>query len=110
MRSRLLQRNLHADPPLALRGQGIFIEDSNGRTIIDGSGGAAVACLGHGHPRVLAAMRAQEQKLCYAHTALYSCESAEQLADLVLEGEPGGLTHLYLCSSGSEATEAEEQR
>jgi adenosylmethionine-8-amino-7-oxononanoate aminotransferase len=106
MRSRLLQRNLRSDPPLALSGEGIFIRDSNGKTVIDGSGGAAVACLGHGHPRVLAAMRAQEEKLCYAHTALYSCESAEQLADLVLEGEPGGLSHLYLCSSGSEATEA----
>ncbi|PWS38483.1 aspartate aminotransferase family protein [Falsiroseomonas bella] len=106
MRSRLLQRNLRSDPPLALSGEGIFIRDSNGKTIIDGSGGAAVACLGHGHPRVLAAMRAQEEKLCYAHTALYSCEPAEQLADLVLQDEPGGLTHLYLCSSGSEGTEA----
>ena len=106
MRSRLLQRNLREDPPLARTGQGIFIHDSNGRTIMDGSGGAAVACLGHGHKRVLEAMRAQMDRLCYAHTALYSSESAERLADLVLEGEPGGLTHLYLCSSGSEATEA----
>ncbi|MGG5823748.1 aspartate aminotransferase family protein [Falsiroseomonas sp. HW251] len=106
MRSRLLQRNLRSDPPLALSGEGIFIHDSNGKTIIDGSGGAAVACLGHGHPRVLAAMQAQMDRLSYAHTALYSCESAEQLADLVLDGEPGGLTHLYLCSSGSEGAEA----
>ena len=106
MRSRLLQRNLREDPPLALSGEGIFIRDSNGKTVIDGSGGAAVACLGHRHPRVLAAMREQMDKLCYAHTALYSCESAERLADMVLEGEPGGLTHLYLCSSGSEGTEA----
>jgi adenosylmethionine-8-amino-7-oxononanoate aminotransferase len=106
MRSRLLQRNLRVDPPIALRGEGMFLHDSNGRTIIDGSGGAAVACLGHGHPRVLEAMRAQMAKLSYAHTALYSCEPAEQLADLVLEGEPGGLTHLYLCSSGSEGVEA----
>ncbi|NKE44724.1 aspartate aminotransferase family protein [Roseomonas frigidaquae] len=106
MRSHLIQRNLRQDPPLALRGEGIFLHDSNGRTIIDGSGGAAVACLGHGHPRVLEAMRAQMDKLTYAHTALYSCESAEALADLVLEGEPGGLSHLYLCSSGSEAMEA----
>ena len=106
MRSRLLQRNLRVDPPIALRGEGMFIHDSNGRTIIDGSGGAAVACLGHGHPRVLEAMRAQMAKLSYAHTALYSCEPAEQLADLVLDGEPGGLTHMYLCSSGSEGVEA----
>ena len=106
MRSRLVQRNLRQDPPLALRGEGMLLHDSNGRTIIDGSGGAAVACLGHGHPRVLAAMRAQMDRLTYAHTALYSCESAEALADLVLEGSPGGLSQLYLCSSGSEAMEA----
>ena len=43
MPSRLIQRNLHRDPPLALRGEGIYIQDSNGRTIIDGSGGAARA-------------------------------------------------------------------
>ena len=104
--SRLIQRSLRTDPPRALRGEGIFLHDSNGRTIIDGSGGAAVACLGHGHKRVLEAMREQQSKLCYAHTSLYSCESAEALADLVLEGEPGGLTHMYLCSSGSEAMEA----
>jgi len=106
MRSRLLQRSLREDPPIALRGEGIWLHDSNGRSIMDGSGGAAVACLGHGHPRVLAAMREQAEKLCYAHTALYSCEAAEELADLILEGEPGGLSHLYLCSSGSEGTEA----
>ena len=70
MRSRLLQRNLRSDPPLALTGEGIFIRDSNGRTVIDGSGGAAVACLGHGHPRVLAAMKAQMDRISYAHTAL----------------------------------------
>jgi adenosylmethionine-8-amino-7-oxononanoate aminotransferase len=106
MPSRLIQRSLRRDPPLAIRGEGIFIHDSNGRTVIDGSGGAAVACLGHGHPRVIEAMKRQMDAICYAHTALYSCESAERLADLLLEGEPGGLTHLYLCSSGSEATEA----
>lgn len=104
--TRLIQRNLRQPPPLALSGEGIFVRDSNGRTIMDGSGGAAVACLGHGHPRVLEAMRAQAAKISYAHTSLYSCESAEALADLVLAEEPGGLTHMYLCSSGSEATEA----
>jgi adenosylmethionine-8-amino-7-oxononanoate aminotransferase len=104
--SRLIHRSLRQDPPLALSGQGIHLHDSNGRTIIDGSGGAAVACLGHGHPRVLEAMRQQQERLCYAHTSLYSNEAAERLAELVLADEPGGLTHLYLCSSGSEASEA----
>jgi adenosylmethionine-8-amino-7-oxononanoate aminotransferase len=65
--SRLIHRDIRKDPPLALRGEGIFLHDSNGRSIIDGSGGAAVACLGHGHPRVLEAMRAQMERLTYAH-------------------------------------------
>ena len=56
--SHLIHRSLRSDPPLALSGQGIHLRDQDGRAIIDGSGGAAVACLGHGHPRVLEAMRA----------------------------------------------------
>jgi adenosylmethionine-8-amino-7-oxononanoate aminotransferase len=74
--SHLVHRSLRAAPPIALRGEGIWLHDRDGRAVIDGSGGAAVACLGHGHPHVLAAMRAQMERLCYAHTALYSCESA----------------------------------
>lgn len=104
--SRLIHRSLHHDPPIATRGEGIFLYDADGRAVIDGSGGAAVACLGHGHPRVLAAMRSQLDKLTYAHTALYSCESAERLADLLVGEAPGGLTHAWFCSSGSEGCEA----
>ncbi len=104
--SHLVHRSLRADPPVATRGEGIWLHDADGHTIIDGSGGAAVACLGHGHPRVIAAMKAQIDKLCYAHTALFSCESAERLADIMVGHAPGGLTHAYFCSSGSEGNEA----
>ncbi|SDB61287.1 aspartate aminotransferase family protein [Belnapia rosea] len=104
--SHLVHRSLHADPPLALRGEGIYLYDQSGRAIIDGSGGAAVACLGHGHPRVIEAIKAQLDKLAYAHTALFSCESAEELADIMVGHRPGGLTHAYFCSSGSEGNEA----
>ena len=104
--SHLVHRSLRADPPVAVSGQGIWLHDASGRAVIDGSGGAAVACLGHGHPRVLAAMRAQMEKLCYAHTSLFSCESAEALADRLVGHAPGGLTHAYFVSSGSEGAEA----
>ncbi|EFH12111.1 aspartate aminotransferase family protein [Pseudoroseomonas cervicalis] len=104
--SHLIHRSLRSDPPLAVSGQGIWLRDAAGRAVIDGSGGAAVACLGHGHPRVLAAMRAQMERLCYAHTSLYSCESAEALADKLVGHAPGGLTHAYFVSSGSEGSEA----
>jgi adenosylmethionine-8-amino-7-oxononanoate aminotransferase len=104
--SHLVHRSLRADPPLAVRGEGIWLHEANGHAVMDGSGGAAVACLGHGHPHVLGALRAQMEKLTYAHTALYSCESAERLADMLVGHAPGGLTHAYFVSSGSEGMEA----
>jgi len=104
--SHLVHRSLRADPPVAVSGQGIWLTEQNGHAVMDGSGGAAVACLGHGHPHVLGAMRAQLEKLTYAHTALFSCESAERLADMLVGDAPGGLTHAYFVSSGSEGMEA----
>jgi adenosylmethionine-8-amino-7-oxononanoate aminotransferase len=104
--SHIVHRSLRQDPPIAVRGEGIFLYDRDGHEIIDGSGGAAVACLGHGHPRVIGAIKAQLDQLTYAHTALFSCESAEQLADIMVGHAPGGLTHAYFCSSGSEGNEA----
>ena len=104
--SHLVHRSLRQDPPIAVRGEGIYLYDRDGRAIIDGSGGAAVACLGHGEPRVIEAIKAQLDQLTYAHTALFSCGSAERLADIMVGHAPGGLTHAYFCSSGSEANEA----
>ena len=104
--SRVLHRSLHIDPPLAVRGRGIHLYGQDGREIIDGSGGAAVACLGHGHARVNAAIAAQLDEVAYVHTALFGNRPAEALADMLLDGEPGGLSHAFFVSSGSEAMEA----
>ena len=104
--SRILHRTLFADPPIAVSGRGMYLTAADGREIIDGSGGAAVACLGHGDARINAAIAAQLAKVAYVHTAIFSNAAAEELADIILEGSPGGLTHAYLCSSGSEGCEA----
>ncbi len=104
--SRILHRSLAADPPLAVRGEGMYLFGEDGRAIIDGSGGAAVACLGHGHARVNAAIAAQLQQVAYVHTSLFTNAPAEQLADALLAEAPGGLTHAFFVSSGSEAVEA----
>jgi adenosylmethionine-8-amino-7-oxononanoate aminotransferase len=104
--SRILHRSLAADPPLALRGEGIHLYGEDGRAIIDGSGGAAVACLGHGDARVNAAIAAQLARVAYVHTALFSNAAAEELADVLLADRPGGLTHAFFVSSGSEGFEA----
>src|SRR5689334_21990702 len=103
--SRVLHRS-GSIPPTALGGEGIYLHLADGRKIIDGSGGAAVACLGHGNRRIADAIGRQASSMAYAHTGTFSSEPAEALAHIVLDGEPGGLTHAYFCSSGSEGTEA----
>jgi adenosylmethionine-8-amino-7-oxononanoate aminotransferase len=104
--SRVLHRTLFADPMLATRGEGIYLHTADGRKIIDGSGGAAVACLGHGHPRINAAITEQLSKVAYVHTALFTNQAAEELAETLVGHEPGGLSYAYFCSSGSEGNEA----
>ncbi len=92
--------------PVAVFGSGIEIFDADGRRYIDASGGAAVSCLGHGHPDVLAAMHKQLDALAYSHTAFFTTVAAERLADRLIEDAPAGLSHVYLVSGGSEAIEA----
>ncbi len=104
--TRIIQRNLAAAPDTAVRGEGIRLHLASGKVVIDGSGGAAVASIGHGNVRVAAAMAAQAGRMAYAHTGFFTSEPAEALADLLLDDEPGGLTHAFFVSSGSEAMEA----
>src|SRR5207244_251252 len=91
-----------ADAIAAPRGEGVWLIGEDGQRILDASGGAAVSCLGHQHPRVLEAMTRQASKLAYAHTSFFSSEPAEALADKLVGHEPGGLGYAYLVSGGSE--------
>ena len=104
--SRVLHRSLRETPPKAIGGEGVWLIAENGRRVLDASGGAAVSCLGHQHPRIVQAMVNQASKLAYAHTAFFSSEPAEALADHLVGHEPGGLAYAYFVSGGSEAVEA----
>jgi len=104
--SRVLHRSLHETPPKAIGGEGVWLIAEDGRRVLDASGGAAVSCLGHQHPRIVQAMVNQASKLAYAHTAFFSSEPAEALADHLVGHEPGGLAYAYFVSGGSEAVEA----
>lgn len=104
--SRVLHRSLRETPPKAIGGEGVYLFAEDGRRVIDASGGAAVSCLGHQHPRVIAAMAKQASRLAYAHTAFFSSEPAEALAETLVGHEPGGLAYAYFVSGGSEAIEA----
>lgn len=104
--SHILHRVLSKTYPTASGGAGMVLRDRDGREHIDASGGAAVSCLGHAHPDVLAAMHAQIDKLAYAHTSFFTTDAAEELADHLIARAPAGLESVYFCSSGSEAVEA----
>ncbi len=104
--SQVFHRHLHHSPPVAVSGQGVYLTDAQGKRYMDASGGAAVSCLGHGHPDVLAAMHAQIDQLAYAHTSFFTTEVAETLARKLIETAPQGMSHVYFVSGGSEAMEA----
>jgi len=104
--SKIIHRSLAGTPPVAVAAQGVEVVDATGRRYIDASGGAAVSCLGHGHPDVLAAMHAQIDRLAYAHTSFFTTEVSEQLADHLVQHAPEGMDQVYFVSGGSEAVEA----
>ena len=104
--SKIVHRSLRATPPVAVGGEGVWLIDAAGKRYLDASGGAAVSCLGHGHPDVITAMHAQIDALAYAHTGFFTSEPAEQLADHLATNAPEGLSNIYFVSGGSEAMEA----
>ena len=104
--SHIVHRHLHHQPPRAVGGHGIYLTGANGQEYLDASGGAAVSCLGHGHPDVRAAMHAQLDELAYAHTSFFTTQVAEDLADHLVRNAPQGMDQVYFVSGGSEAVEA----
>lgn len=93
------------DYPLLARGEGVYLYDSQGRRYLDGSGGAAVSAVGHGHAHVIAAIRRQIESCAFAHTMFFTNEPQEQLAEMLATrfGQPDA--RVYFVSGGSEANE-----
>lgn len=102
----VFHRNARAEPPVAVAGDGPYLLDRAGRRYLDASGGAAVSCLGHGHPAVIEAIKQQADRLAYAHTAFFSSEPAEQLADWLVQAAGRNFERVYFVSGGSEGIEA----
>jgi adenosylmethionine-8-amino-7-oxononanoate aminotransferase len=106
--SSLFSRNLHKKYPVALRGEGSWIVDSDGRRYLDASGQAAVVSIGHGVHEIGRAMAEQANRIAFAHTSQFHSEPAETLAARVLAIAPGTFHsggRVYFTSGGSEATE-----
>ncbi|MEP6064667.1 MAG: aspartate aminotransferase family protein [Paracoccaceae bacterium] len=104
--SHVFPRHCHSELPTAVRGDGCYLIDSNGKQYLDGSGGAAVSCLGHSDLSVTQAIKDQVDQLAFAHTGFMTSEPAEALAELLARHAPGELNRVYFVSGGSEATES----
>jgi adenosylmethionine-8-amino-7-oxononanoate aminotransferase len=104
--SHVFGRDTRTTFPVAVRGEGLFLYDACGKRYLDASGGAAVSCLGHGHPAVGEAIKRQVDRLGYAHTGYFTNEPQALLADELIAHAPRGLTRVFFVTGGSEATEA----
>ena len=89
--SQIIHRSLRTTPAVAVSAQGAYITDASGQRYLDACGGAAVSCLGHAHPDVLAAMHRQIDRLAYAHTSFFTSDTVEQLAEQLVRTAPGSL-------------------
>jgi adenosylmethionine-8-amino-7-oxononanoate aminotransferase len=104
--TRILHRQIHNQLPTAVRGDGVYIIDSQGKRYLDASGGAAVSCLGHSNQRVINAIKEQLDRIAFAHTGTFTSEPAEALADYIIDRAPEGIDRAYFVSGGSEAVES----
>ena len=103
--TRILHRSTRQTYPTAVSGDGPYIIDQDGKRYLDASGGAAVSCLGHSRRDVVEAIQAQLDRLPYAHTAFFTNQPSEELAEQLTGHAPDGLAHIYFVSGGSEANE-----
>lgn len=104
--SHVFPRHTKSDLPVVATGEGCYLIDSDGKQYFDGSGGAAVSCLGHGDEAVTSAIKNQLDNVAYAHTSFFTSQPAEDLADFLIERAPDGIDRVYFVSGGSEAVEA----
>ncbi|MCF7935346.1 MAG: aspartate aminotransferase family protein [Synergistales bacterium] len=92
--------------PTAVRAEGIYIEDEEGKRYIDGCSGALISNLGHGVPEIVEALQQQLQTLTFAHPSRWRNKAAMEAAEEVASITPADMDYLWLVSGGSEAIES----
>jgi len=91
--------------PWAVRGEGVFVIDEQGRRYLDGSGGPALFCLGHGNREVIDAIMAQYDAIEFAYSTTFSCEVIDELSEVLAAQAGGSLRRVAYVSGGSEAAD-----
>jgi adenosylmethionine-8-amino-7-oxononanoate aminotransferase len=91
--------------PTIERAEGIYCYDSDGKRYIDGMGGVGVVSIGHGVTEVFDAAMAQMQKVCFAHPFHWKNAAHMRVTEQIASLAPPGMSSVFMCSGGSEATE-----
>jgi 4-aminobutyrate aminotransferase len=92
-------------PIVVDRAEGAVVTDENGREYIDCFAGISVVNAGHRNPRVIAAAKAQMDKLVHCSSYIYHVQSTADLAEKLAQITPGRLKKTFFGSSGAEAVE-----
>lgn len=93
------------DPIVVKRARGVRLHDVDGRTYLDGNASWWTSTLGHNHPRVVAALKEQVDRLCHAALAGITHAPAAELAARLSRIAPDGLEHVFFSDNGSTAVE-----
>ena len=98
--------NLYQRFPVTVeKGLGVRVWDTSNKEYIDCMGGYGVALVGHRNPRVVAALKAQLDKIITVHASLYN-KTREEFLENLIKVAPKGLSQVHLGNSGTEAVEA----
>jgi adenosylmethionine-8-amino-7-oxononanoate aminotransferase len=92
--------------PRIVRGEGSYLYDADGRRYLDGSGGPAAFCIGHGNREVNAAIIAQLGQVACGYRYLFGSEALDELTRLLFRQCGNEFGHIVYCGSGSEAVES----
>jgi len=104
--TRVLPLELDRRYPVIVKGEGVWVEDAAGRRYLDAmSGGSMAATLGHGRHDLVAAARAQAEKLAYIHNERLTNPAQERLAHELVSLAPEGFTRVRFVTGGAEANE-----
>jgi len=93
------------DPLVVARASGARLFDLDGRSYIDGNASWWACALGHGHPRLVEALREQADRLCHTALAGVAHARASELADAICRTAPRGLEHIFYSDNGPTAVE-----
>ena len=92
--------------PSVERGEGVRLYTTDGFEVLDAcSGGAMVACLGHGATEIVQAARAQAERISYVYNHHFTNEPQERLAERLIELAAPEMARVRFGSGGSEANE-----